>query len=109
MRVQAGLVQVASLRKITTHLVKRVAQAVMTSRRPSLTIATPQHAQRGVDLKARLGGPQRRLHVDNERTRSSCVSCPRKHAANTRTASESNAWVSGRRCVGGWKCEWVGG
>ena len=41
MRVQAGLVQVALLRKITTHFVERVAQAVMTSRRPSLTAVQP--------------------------------------------------------------------
>ena len=39
MRVQAGLVQVASLRKITTHFVKRVAQAVMVSPWPPLTTA----------------------------------------------------------------------
>ena len=45
MRVQAGLVHVALLRKITSHVLERDAEAAMASRRPSLTDAQPRRSR----------------------------------------------------------------
>ena len=41
MRVQPGLVHVALLRKITSHVLEHDAEAAMMGRRPSLTAAQP--------------------------------------------------------------------